>query len=106
MPSASLASTVGAGMITASSAARDGAMARAATASAPMAAAQSVRRLNGLRGMVSSYGAGLEGSLERRPRGAIGWQSSGVPQDTRGHGSCYDAAPHEFVNKSGQNPRR
>jgi hypothetical protein len=30
--------------------------------------------------MVSSYGAGLEGSLERGPRFAIGWRPSGYPR--------------------------
>jgi hypothetical protein len=80
-------------------------MAKATRANAPMAAAQSERRLNWLRGMVSSYGAGLEGSLERGPRFAIGWRPSGIPQDTRRRGSCYEAKPHEFVNKSSRNPR-
>ena len=44
-------------MITASSAARDGLMAKAAMASAPMAAAHSERRLNWRGDMVSSFGA-------------------------------------------------
>src|SRR5262245_9364911 len=105
MLSASFTSMAGAGMMTASSAARDGAIAKAARASAPMAAAQSERRLNWLRGMVSSYGAGLEGSLERRPRFAIAWWLSPIPQDTQAHGSCYDAAPREVVNKIPRNPR-
>ena len=59
MPPAGCTSAAGAGMITASSAAREGATANAAMASAPMAAAQSERRLNWLRDMVSSWvGAG------------------------------------------------
>ena len=52
----------GGGMITASSAAREGATAKAAIASAPMAAAQSDRRLKWRRDMVSSCGL-VEGSL-------------------------------------------
>src|SRR5205085_9577234 len=98
MPSAPMASTLGAGMITGSSAAREGAIATAAMASAPMAA-QSERRLNWLRIMGSSWG-GLECSLERGPRYAIGWRSSPILQDTRRRGICYDASPHEFVNKN------
>src|SRR4051794_31034810 len=104
MPSASLASTVGAGIITASSAARNGAMAKAAMASAPMAAAQSLGRLNWLRGMVSSWGAD---GRQFRARTAFRNQQAALSdaQDTRRHGSCYKAVRHEFVNKFGRNPR-
>src|SRR5260370_41851913 len=56
MPPAACASVAGAGMITASSAAREGATANAAMASAPIAAAQSERRLNERGDMVSSCG--------------------------------------------------
>src|SRR5437763_6271618 len=82
MPSAAFTSAIGAGMMTASSAAREGAMAKAAIASAPMAAAQSERRLNWLRGMVSSFGGGLEDSLERGQRFA-NHRGSPDAQDTR-----------------------
>src|SRR3981189_3745466 len=51
MPSDAWVSVAGAGIITASSAACEGATANAATASAPMAAAQNEKRLNGLRDM-------------------------------------------------------
>ena len=68
MPSAAAASAAGGGMITASSAAREGGDGKAAMASAPMAAAHSERRLNGLRDMViSSLGraSGLTRSVGR-----------------------------------------
>jgi hypothetical protein len=57
-------------MMTASSAAREGAITKADIASAPMAAAQSERRLNGLRDMGFPWGF-LEVSLGL-PTGAAG----------------------------------
>ncbi len=74
-------------MMTASSAAREGVAAKAATASAPMAAHRAKRR-NGRGDMVSSWGKWLEGSLERKPRFAIVAASS-VSQDTRRRARCY-----------------
>jgi hypothetical protein len=71
-----------------------------------MAAAQSERRLNWLRDMVSSYGAGLEGSLEPGPRRAITGAVFQRTHDTRWQPARYKTAPHEFVNKIGRNPRR
>jgi hypothetical protein len=63
-------------MTTASSAARKGATAKAVIASAPIAAAQSERRLKGLGdiGFLSEIG-GLKRSLERRRPIAIGWSA-------------------------------
>src|SRR5947207_15786332 len=88
MPLAGATSVAGAGMITASSAAREGAAANVAMASAPTAAAHSARRLEWLRDMVSSLGL-LERSLEREPRFAIGSTLSEVPQDTGRQRFCY-----------------
>src|SRR5439155_24321863 len=91
MPLAAVASAAGAGMITASSAAREGATANAAMASAPMAAAHSERRLNWRGDMVSS-GARVGGSLERERCFAIGGDPC-CPQDTRLGRFCY-GPPH------------
>src|SRR5665213_2352219 len=88
MPSEAFTSTAGAGMTTASSAARSGATAKAAMASAPRAAAQSERRLNGLGDMRVPLGLGVEGSLERRPLFAIG-MGRPMLQDTRHRAYCY-----------------
>ena len=69
-------------------------------ASAPMAAAQSERRLNG-EGTWFPHGVGwLEGSLEAgaafRNRPAV----PGYPKIRAGPRLRYEAAPHEFVNKT------
>src|SRR5216683_8174426 len=99
MPSDGWASAAGAGTITASSAAREGAIAKAAIASAPTAAAQSERRLNWLRDMgassgVAGFGSNLGGSHRSQSQAAL-------PDAPR-----YAARPallqrdaHEFVNK-------
>ena len=85
----------GAGMTTASSAASDGATTKAAIASAPMAAAQSDRRLNWLRDM--RFPLGLSGGARRmagQSRAAGGRsQSAALPdaQDTQQEGRCYRA---------------
>src|ERR1700730_15366106 len=84
MPSAAWASTAGAGMITASSAAREGATANAVIASAPIAAAQSERRLNWLRDMGLPLRSGLKGSLVRQSPRAIGAGLPDVPRYAAG----------------------
>src|SRR6478752_1581407 len=69
-PSVARTSMAGAGMVTASAAAREGVAAKAAIVNA---AAQSDRRLNGLRDMAFLFGlGGLGSSLRRRSRFAIG----------------------------------
>src|SRR3982074_2144231 len=83
------ASVAGAGMITASSEAREGPTANAAMASAPMAAAHSERRLKWRGDMIFSSGL-LEGSLEREPRFAIGTALSDATDTGRGW-FCYGA---------------
>ena len=105
MPSAALTSMVGAGMTTASSAAREGAMAKAAIASAPMAAAQNDRRLNWLRDMVSSWGRRVGNSLERGPRFANRRRALVFPRYA-GQTPSLPAVSHEFVIKNARNPRR
>ena len=97
MPSAFM-SVAGAGMMTASSAAREGAMAKAAIASALSAAAHNERRLNWLRGMVSSWGRRVGGSLERGARFANQRGSPDVPRYAPGV-TLLPASSHEFVNK-------
>src|SRR5262249_29644484 len=65
-PSDARASTAGGGITTASSAARDGAEAKANAASAPIAAAQNERRLSVVWRMGSSPGSsGLTGNVGR-----------------------------------------
>src|SRR6476659_8433886 len=97
MPSAACTSTAGAGMMTASSEARDGLMATAAMASAPMAAAHSDRRLKWRGDMVSSFGNGWgqsrAGSAFRNRLNSFRCTRYGVG------GGLLRRAPHEFVNK-------
>src|ERR1700676_3968621 len=89
-------------MITASSAARNGATANAVIASAPMAAAQSERRLNRLRDMRFPLGlGGLDGSLGRGPGLAIGAGLSNVPRYAAARALLPPDA-HEFVNKTSE----
>src|ERR1017187_6278310 len=86
--------------MTASSAASEGATTKAAIASAPMAAAQSERRLNWLRDMGFLLGLdGLKRSLERQPPFAIGAGLPDVPRYAMGPVLLPPRA-HEFVNKS------
>src|SRR5258708_40121080 len=75
MPFDACASTAGAGMMTASSDARDGATSKVEIASAPIAAAQSDRRLNGWRDMGLPLGKSavrIDSRLEGRLQFAIG----------------------------------
>src|SRR4029079_4205898 len=90
MPFAAFTSVAGGGMMTASSEAREGELANAARASAPMAAAHSERRLNWRGALVSSWGKWVGGSLERAQCFAIG---TGLPdaQDTALQADCYRA---------------
>src|SRR3954468_11868716 len=84
-------------MITASSAACEGATANAVIASAPMAAAQSERRLKRLRDMGFPLGRGL-----RRLRAAATRKLVGLPArcpKIRGGRGVVTADGHEFVNK-------
>src|SRR4249919_3495677 len=90
-------------MITASSAAREGTTSNAEIASAPMAAAQSERRLNGLRNMglplllSELWALRMKVSLERQRRFAIG-----LPPDVPRYAAkplLLPRAAHEFVSK-------
>src|SRR5262245_4023820 len=98
MPSAVCTSTAGGGMMTASSAAREGLTATAAMASAPTAAAHSDRRLIWRGDMVSSFGNGWgqsrAGSAFRNWLRAVRCPRYGA--------ACglLRPAPHEFVNKA------
>src|SRR5215212_622930 len=98
MPSAACTSIAGGGMMTASSEARDGLMATAATASAPTAAAHSDRRLRWRGDMVSSFGNGWgqsrAGSAFRNRLRRVRCPRYGVDC------GLLQAAPHEFVNKA------
>src|SRR4051794_21064176 len=92
-------------MITASSAAREGPARKAGRASAPIAAAQSERRLNWLRDMGLPLVSGFDGSLERKLRFAIGAALSDPPRYAAG-GELLRCDAHEFVNKNRANARR
>ena len=86
-------------MITASSAAREGAIANAVIASAPMAAAQSERRLNWLRDM----GLPLGGQrIERQSRAGAAVRNRLGPPDVPRYAArrvLLQRDAHEFVNK-------
>src|SRR5512147_1815830 len=85
-------------MMTASSEAREGLMATAAMASAPMAAAHSDRRLRWRGDMVSSFGNGWgqsrAGSAFRNWLNSLRCPRYGVAS------GLLQPAPHEFVNKT------
>src|SRR5690349_5334839 len=98
MPSPPCMSAAGGGIFTASSAARDGMTAKAAIASAPMAAAPSAKRLNGLLRMVCPRGSGVGANL--KPAAAAS-QSLLPPLDTARYGSRYGLLRergHDCVN--------
>ena len=85
-------------MMTASYEARDGLVATAAMASAPMAAAHSDRRLRWRGDMVSSFGNGWGQS--RAGSAFRNWlRASRCPRYGAG-GRLLRRAPHEFVNKT------
>src|SRR6185369_9507010 len=96
-PSAACTSTAGGGMMTASSEAREGLMAAAAMASAPMAAAHSDRRLRWRGDMVSSWAMGW--GQFRAGAAFRNWlRASRCPRYGAGCG-LLRRAPHEFVIK-------
>src|SRR5260370_24388902 len=85
-------------MIMASSAANEGGARKTVIASAPIAEAQSERRLNWLRDMGLPLRGGLKGSLERQSPGAIGAGLPDVPRYAAGR-VLLPPDGHEFVNK-------
>src|ERR1700686_519844 len=100
IPTDAWASTAGAGIITASSAAREGAIANAPITSAPIAAAQSERRLNWLRDMGASSGvAGFGSSFGRKRRSQ---SLAALPDAPRyaARRALLQRDAHEFVNKT------
>src|SRR5258708_1271721 len=102
MPFDACASTAGAGMMTASSDARDGATSKVEIPSAPIAAAQSDRRLNGWRDMGLPLGKSdvrIDSSLEGRLRFAIGAAHPVASRYAPRFGLLQSGA-HEFVNKN------
>src|SRR5215813_10660124 len=102
-PSAACTSALGAGMTTASSAAREGTATKAAIASAPMAAAQSDRRLNWV--MESSFGLGVEFWGQFSARGACFTMSAAlfVYPSYGTQGDLLRCRRHESVNKIADN---
>src|SRR5215472_12078885 len=94
MPSPVCASAAGGGIFTASSAARDGMMAKAAMASAPMAAAESAMRLNGFRRMERSLVSVARNLRQFRAYdgGFTIAFAPGIPGDTAPGDVCYDDA--------------